>query len=66
MTTKVSIVYLSGYNEKPTTAAELYLCQLKVMLLTALNIIFNPTEKGRISVGIAAFFTELSHKRTAL
>lgn len=46
--TKVSIVYLSGYNEKPTTATELYLCQLKVMLLTALNIIFNPTEKGRM------------------
>ena len=45
MTTKVSIVYLSGYNEKPTTAAELYLCQLKVMLLTALNIILIQLKK---------------------
>ena len=32
----------------PTTATELYLCQQKVMLLTALNIIFNPTEKRRM------------------
>ena len=49
MITKVSTVYLSGYNDKPTAAAELYLCQQKVMLLFDLNIIFNPTEKGRIS-----------------
>ena len=45
MTTKVRTVYLSGYNEKPTTAAELYLCQLKVMLLTALNIILIQLKK---------------------
>ena len=44
MITKVSIVHLSGYNEKPTTDNELYLCQQKVMLLFDLNIIFNPTE----------------------
>ena len=40
MITKVSIVHLSGYNEKPTTESKL--------LLTALYIIFNPTEKGRM------------------
>ena len=42
MITKVSIVYLSGYNEKPTTAAK------SKLLLTALHISFNPNEKGRM------------------
>ena len=62
MITKVSIVYLSGYNEKPTTAAK------SKLLLTALHISFNPNEKGRMytRVGVAALFTQLSHKRTDL